>query len=407
MNKIKIAEGVYWVGAIDWNARSLHGGNYTAHHGTSYNAYLIIDEKITLVDTVHGQFAEEMIARIKEVIDPVRIDYVVCNHIEPDHSGALPAVMKIIPQAKVICTIRGKEGLLKHYFGNWNFLTVKTGDEISIGKKTLRFIEASLLHWPDTMFTYIKEDALLLPNDAFGQHFASSQRFADEVEEGIVMDEAAKYYANILMPFASLVVKKLEEIQKSNIQIKTIAPSHGLVWRENPEKIINAYLRWAKGEAKKQALVIYETIWGSTEKMAMAILQGIQDDDVEARLYKISATDHSDIIKEVLEAKAILIGSPTVNNSVLPNVASLLEELKELKPTGKIACAFGSYGWGSGAVRTIEEKFKQAGMEIFEPGLTTKWVPDADELKKCHELGKRIAVEINEHKVRCLPNKTG
>lgn len=396
MNKIKIAEGVYWVGAIDWNARSLHGGNYTAHHGTTYNAYLIIDEKITLVDTVHGLFVEEMMARIKEVIDPVRIDYVVCNHIEPDHSGALPAVMKIIPQAKVICTLRGREGLLKHYFGNWNFLTVKTGDEISIGKKTLRFIEASMLHWPDTMFTHIKEDALLLPNDAFGQHYASSQRFTDEVEEGIVMDEAAKYYANILMPFASLVIKKLEEIQKSNIQIKTIAPSHGLIWRTNPEKIINAYLRWAKGEAKKQVLVIYETIWESTEKMAKAIIQGIQDDDVEARLYKISVTDHSDIIKEVLEAKAIIAGSPTVNNSVLPNVASLLEELKELKPTGKIACAFGSYGWGGGAVRTIEEKFKQAGMEIFEPGLTIKWVPGVDELNKCYELGKRIATEIKK-----------
>lgn len=396
MNKIKIAEGVYWVGAIDWNARSLHGDNYVTHHGTTYNAYLIMDEKITLVDTVHGQFVDEMMARIKEVVDPDKIDYVVCNHIEPDHSGALPAVMKIIPQAKVICTLRAKDGLLKHYFSNWNFLTVKTDDEISIGKKTLRFIEASMLHWPDTMFTYIKEDALLLPNDAFGQHFASSQRFADEVEESIVIDEAAKYYANILMPFGQLVIKKIEEIQKSGIQIETIAPSHGLIWRKNHEKIISAYLRWAKGEAKKQVLVIYESMWRSTEKMATAIVQGIQDGDIEAVLYKISATDHSDIIKEVLEAKAILIGSPTVNNGVLPNIAPLLDDLKGLRPKDKIAFAFGSYGWGGGAVKTIEEKFKQAGMTIFEPGLTAKWVPDADELKKCHELGKRIAAEVKK-----------
>lgn len=396
MNKIKIAEGVYWVGAIDWNARSLHGDNYVTHHGTTYNAYLIMDEKITLVDTVHGQFVDEMMARIKEVVDPDKIDYVVCNHIEPDHSGALPAVMKIIPQAKVICTLRAKDGLLKHYFSNWNFLTVKTDDEISIGKKTLRFIEASMLHWPDTMFTYIKEDALLLPNDAFGQHFASSQRFADEVEESIVIDEAAKYYANILMPFGQLVIKKIEEIQKSGIQIETIAPSHGLIWRKNHEKIISAYLRWAKGEAKKQVLVIYESMWRSTEKMATAIVQGIQDGDIEAVLYKISATDHSDIIKEVLEAKAILIGSPTVNNGVLPNIAPLLDDLKGLRPKDKIAFAFGSYGWGGGAVKTVEEKFKQAGMTIFEPGLTAKWVPDADELKKCHELGKRIAAEVKK-----------
>ncbi|HHT9126668.1 MAG TPA: FprA family A-type flavoprotein [Candidatus Brocadiia bacterium] len=396
MNKIKIAEGVYWVGAIDWNARSLHGDNYVTHHGTTYNAYLIMDEKITLVDTVHGQFVDEMMARIKEVVDPDKIDYVVCNHIEPDHSGALPAVMKIIPQAKVICTLRAKDGLLKHYFSNWNFLTVKTDDEISIGKKTLRFIEASMLHWPDTMFTYIKEDALLLPNDAFGQHFASSQRFADEVEESIVIDEAAKYYANILMPFGQLVIKKIEEIQKSGIQIETIAPSHGLIWRKNHEKIISAYLRWAKGEAKKRVLVIYESMWRSTEKMATAIVQGIQDGDIEAVLYKISATDHSDIIKEVLEAKAILIGSPTVNNGVLPNIAPLLDDLKGLRPKDKIAFAFGSYGWGGGAVKTVEEKFKQAGMTIFEPGLTAKWVPDADELKKCHELGKRIAAEVKK-----------
>ncbi len=402
MNKVEIAEGVYWVGAIDWNARSLHGDNYVTHHGTTYNAYLIIDEKITLVDSVLAPFSEEMLSRIKEIIDPSRIDYVVCNHMEPDHSGALPAIMKITPQAKVFCTLRAKEGLLKHYFGSqslsaakdWNFSTVKTGDEISIGKKTLRFIEAVLLHWPDTMFTYVKEDELLLPTDAFGQHYASSQRFADEVEEDIVMEEAAKYYANIIMPFASLVVKKIEEIQKLGIQIKTIAPSHGLIWRKNPEKIVDTYLSWAKGEAKKRVLVVYESIWGSTEKMAMAIVQGIQDEGVDARLYKFTASDQSDIIKEVLEAKAILIGSPTVNNGILPNVASLLEEFKGLKPKNKIACAFGSYGWGGGAVKTIEEKFKQAGMKIFEPGLTTQWVPDADGLKKYLELGKRIAAEV-------------
>jgi len=236
--QVKIAEGIFWVGAVDWNVRNFHGYTYTTHRGTTYNAYLILDEKNALIDTVYGPFAEEMMGRIREFIDPSRIDYIVANHVETDHSGAIGYALRLASQAKVFCTQKAKEGLQKHYFGNWDFQVVKTGDELKLGRRTLQFLEAPMLHWPDSMFTYVKEEALLLPNDAFGQHLATSERFIDEVDEAIVMEEATKYFANILTPFSSLIIKKIEEVQRLGFPIKTIGPSHGLIWRKEPEKII-------------------------------------------------------------------------------------------------------------------------------------------------------------------------
>lgn len=396
MNSIKVLDNIYWVGVVDWNVRNFHGFTYSTHRGSTYNSYLIIDEKIALIDTVYGPFTEEMIDRIKELIDPSKIDYIVVNHVETDHSGAISELLKHAPHAKLVGTARCEEGLKKHYFGNWDFQVVKTGDEIQLGKRSLKFLEAPMLHWPDSMFTYIEDDALLLPNDAFGQHLATSTRFDDEVDDNILMEEAAKYYANILWPFSPLIIKKIEEIQKMGIKINMIAPSHGIIWRSNPTKIIEAYLRWAQGESKKKILVIYDTMWGSTEKMAKAMVEGINSRGIETILCRIPFSDRGDLIKELLEAKGALFGSSTINNGILPTLAPLLEDLQGLKPKNKVAAAFGSYGWRGGAIKIIEEKLEKAGMEIAAPSLTVNWVPDRDELRKCFEFGKEFAKKIDK-----------
>jgi anaerobic nitric oxide reductase flavorubredoxin len=394
MPQTKISENIYWVGAVDWNIRHFHGFTYSTHRGTTYNAYLITDKKTALIDSVYNPFAEDMIEKIREVINPSKIDYVVANHVETDHSGAIQEILKLAPKAKVIGTARCKEGLQKHYFGNWNFQVVKTGDEINLGERSLKFIEAPMLHWPDSMFTYIEKDALLLPNDAFGQHLATSKRFNDEVDEKILMEEAAKYYANILWPFSQLVIRKIEEVQKLGLKISMIAPSHGIIWRSNPMKIVEAYLKWAKGEAEKKVLVVYDTMWGSTEKMAKAIVNGISSEGVEAMVFRLPFSDRGDIIGELLGAKGILVGSSTINNGVLPTVAPFLEEMQGLRPRNKIAAAFGSYGWGGGAAKAIEESLEKASMEIVAPTLTVKWVPDKDEIQKCFEFGKEFAKKL-------------
>ena len=390
----KVLENVFWVGAVDWNVRNFHGFTYSTHRGTTYNAYLIVDDKTALIDSVYGPFASEMIERIKAVVDPSKIDYLVANHVETDHSGAISEILKLAPKTKLLGTARCKEGLQKHYFGDWDFQVVKTGDEVKLGKRTLRFIEAPMLHWPDSMFTYVEKDALLLPNDAFGQHLATSKRFDDEVDEKILMDEAAKYYANILWPFNQLILRKIDEIQKMGLKINMIAPSHGIVWRSNPGKIVEAYVRWSKGEAKGRILVVYDTMWNSTEKMAKAMIEGICSEGVETMLFRLPFSDRGDILKELLDAKGILIGSSTINNGVLPTVAPFLEELQGLRPKNKVAAAFGSYGWGGGAVKTIEEKLKNAGIEIVAPALTVKWVPDANEIQRCFEFGKEFAKKV-------------
>ncbi|MGI6285674.1 nitric oxide reductase FrpA [Neomoorella humiferrea] len=395
---VTIAEGIYWVGAIDWNIRYFHGPAFSTHRGTTYNAYYIVDEKTALVDTVYEPFQGELIAKLKQIQDPMKIDYLVVNHTESDHAGAFPAIIDLCPSAHVLCTQRGYESLKDHYpHLDFQYTIVKTGTSISLGKRTLTFIEAPMLHWPDSMFTYIPEEALLLPNDAFGQHFASSVRFDDQVDVGIVMDEAAKYYANILMPFSNLITKKLEEIQKMNINIKTIAPSHGIIWRQNPNRIIEAYNRWAEGKGTAKAVIAYDTMWLSTEKMAYALLDGLVAGGCEVKLFKLSVSDRNDIIKEVLDARAVLVGSPTINNDILPVVSPLLDDLVGLRPKNKIGLAFGAYGWGGGAQKILEERLKAAKIELFaEPGPTVKWVPKTEDLQRCYALGREMATRIKD-----------
>lgn len=388
---LALARGVYWVGVIDWNLRDFHG--YVTPKGTTYNAYLIVDEKITLVDTVKAEFSAEMLKRISQIIDPAKIDYVIVNHVEMDHSGSLPAIMNTAPDATIYCSNKGRDGLHLHYKADgcedWDFEVVKTGSELSLGSKTLMFIEATMLHWPDSMHTYIKEDKILLSNDAFGQHIATSKPFDDEV--GDVMAEAAEYYANILMPFGRIILKYIETVTELGIDINMIAPGHGIIWRQDPAKIIEAYGRWARGETTKKVLIIYDTMWGSTHTMAKSILDGIKAAGVEVKLINIRKIDLSGIITEVLEAPVIIVGSPTLNNGIFPSVSEFLTHLKGLRPKGKQAVAFGSYGWGGGAVKAVEKELEMAGFELIEPGLQIRYRPDEEGIAACRQLGERIA----------------
>lgn len=391
MSVHKILPDIYSVGVVDWDVRNFHGHTYTTKRGTTYNAYLIIDKKIALVDTVLGSFSGELISNIREIIPPEKIDYIIANHVETDHSGALPEVIKLCPKAKVIGTEKCKEGLYRNYYGNWDFQTVKTGDKLDLGKRTLTFFETPMIHWPDSMFTYCPQEELLLPNDAFGQHYATSERFDDEVDQCALMDEAAKYYGNILWPLGAVIWKKIEEIQKIQLPIKMIAPSHGVIWRCNPAKIIQAYLSWAKNETKEKVVVVYETMWGSTEKMARKIVEGVAEGGLSVKLFNVAESDRTEIIKEMLDAKGFLFGSSTHDNDMLPNLAGFLAFVKGLHPKNRLASAFGSYGWAGGAVKEMEAVLKETGIELGLPGLSVKYAPDPTEIKTCYEYGKKFA----------------
>lgn len=393
MVKVSLKEGIYWVGIVDWNLRDFHG--HKTDKGTTYNAYLIVDEKIALVDTVKYAFSDELIRHISEIISLDKIDYIIVNHVEMDHSSSLPIISKLAKNAKILSSVRAKPELIEHYGEEFNVVeTVKTGDELKLGKRTLRFLEAPMLHWPDSMFTYIVEDKILMPNDAFGQHLASGGRFDDEVDEHVLMDEAAVYYANILMPLAPLITRKIQEVVQMGIPIDMIAPSHGIIWRKDPSKIINAYLKWSAGESKKKIVVVYDSMWGSTDKMARAITEGIISQGVEVKMMRLRTIEPSEAVTEILEAKAVLVGSPTLNNQMFPTLSQFLTYMTGLKPKGKLWGFFGSYGWGSGAVKGMTEVAKKAGFEVIEPGLEVKFIPKENELQKCFDFGKEFAQKV-------------
>jgi flavorubredoxin len=392
MNKVSLAEGINWVGVVDWNLRDFHG--YTTRRGATYNAYLISDEKTVLVDTVKHPFSSELLRNICEIVDPEKIDYIIINHLEKDHSSSLPVIAKHTKNATVIASPRGKDAIIEHYGAGFKIQTVKTGDELKLGKRTLRFVEAPMLHWPDSMFTYVVEDKILMPNDAFGQHLATSERFDDEVDQHVLMEEAKTYYANILMPLAPLITRKLEEVTQMGIPIKMIAPSHGLIWRSDPSKIIKAYLDWSAGTSVNKVVIVYDTMWGSTDMMARAITEGVASQGVDVKLMKLRAADTTDIITEILDAKAVIVGSPTLHNGIFPTLGGFLTHITGLKPKGKLWGFFGSYGWGGGAVRGMIEMAKKAGFEVYEPSLEVRFVPDQEDLKKCFEFGQQIAAKI-------------
>jgi flavorubredoxin len=393
MNKVTIAEDVFWVGVVDWNIRDFHG--YTTSRGTTYNAYLILDQKTALVDTVRHTFGKELLRNIDDITSPEKIDYIIVNHVEMDHSSALPMMAEKAKNATIIASQKGKEAIIAHYGDNFQIQTVKTGDELKLGDRTLKFVEAPMLHWPDSMFTYVVPDKILMPNDAFGQHLASSQRFDDEVDEHVLMEEDTKYYANIIMPFGSLITRKIQEVSQLGVAPKVIAPSHGIIWRSNPSRIVNAYLQWSEGKSKNKIVVVYDTMWGSTDKMAMAIAEGAIAEGVEVKMLKLRATDLTEVVTQILDSKAVIVGSPTLNNQMFPTLGYFLTYITGQKPKDKVWGFFGSYGWGGGAVRGMTEMARKAGFEVHEPGIEVKYIPTADDLKKCIELGKQFATEIN------------
>jgi len=392
---IQIAPNVYWVGAVDWNVRNFHGYTFQTHRGTSFNSYLIVDDHITLVDTVMWGFEEQMFRRIAEVVDPARIEYVIANHGEPDHSGSIAAVMHRAPNATLVHSKRGSSSIGKYQTGGWLERIVGSGDTLSLGHKTLTFLEAAMLHWPDTMFTYVPEDRLLLPNDAFGQHIASAERFTDEIDQAVLWDEARKYYANILTPFSSLILKKVAEVQQLGLQMDTIAPSHGLVWRKNPMQIVEQYVQWASGDHQAaRVLLVYETMWGSTETLARAIMEGIVQAGVQARLLPVPQTDHTTVMGEMLEAKGILVGSACHNRRPLLHISAIMEDLIGLKPVKKLGAAFGSYGWSSGAVQILEKGLQEAGIEVAQPALATTWRPDGSDWGQAVAFGRAFGEKV-------------
>ena len=392
--QVELKQGIYWVGAVDWNIRDFHG--YSTHKGSSYNAYLVVGEKIALVDTVKAPFFAEMMGRIKEIIPLEKIDYLIVNHVEMDHSGSLPQFKQALPHVEVLCSPRAEEELKLHYGGAIPLTVVKTGDVLELGGKTLTFVEVPMVHWPDSMVTYVKEAKVLLPNDAFGQHIASTERFDDELGWEAIRPEAQKYYANIVMPYGPQVLKALEALQ--GIEIEVIGPSHGIIWRRYIPEIVATYERWAKGETEQRALVVYDTMWGSTEQMAKAIYQGIAEEGVPAKLYRLAVSDNSDIVQELLEARGLLVGSPTLNNGVFPSVAEFSTYIKGLRPRGRIAGVFGSYGWGKGAMaKVLAADLQAAGMEVMEE-LQVQFVPDQGALQQCEALGRRVAERIKNHK---------
>ena len=354
-----------------------------------------MDEKIALVDTVKQAFSSDLIDHIKEIVDPAKIDYIIVNHVEMDHSSSLPTIAKLAKNATIVASERGKDALVEHYGTEFSGVkTVKSGDQIKLGARTLTFLEAPMLHWPDSMFTYVVEDQLLMPNDAFGQHLASGQRFDDEVDQHVLMEEAKIYYSNILMALGPLITRKIQEVVQMRLPIAMIAPSHGIIWRKDPSKIIQAYVDWSAGKAKNKIVIVYDSMWGSTDKMARAIAHGAAHEGVEVKMCKMRASDNTEAITEILDAKAVLVGSPTINNGIFPTMGSFMTYATGLKPKDKIWSFFGSYGWGGGAVRALIETAKKAGFNVREPGLEIKYVPDDADLQKCFELGKQIATQI-------------
>ncbi|MFC1965746.1 flavodoxin domain-containing protein [Chloroflexota bacterium] len=391
----ELTKGVYWVGVVDWAIRKFHGQELSTHRGSSYNAYLITDEKTVLVDTVWGPFQDQLIENIREVVDPAKIDIVVANHAEVDHSGSLPAVMRHTPNATVVVSQRGRESIEGHFHQPWDFKAVKTGDKINIGKNDLVFVEAPMLHWPDSMFTYLTGKNILMPNDAFGQHYATAFRFNDQVNHEELYEEALKYYANILTPFSGLVLKKIEEVLSLNLAVDMIAPSHGIIWRKDPLQIVKKYQEWAAQKSEKSAVILYDTMWEGTRQMAEAIGQGLAANGVPYKAFHVAVSDRNDVITEVFKAKAIIVGSPTFNQGVLPTISPILEDLKGLKFQNKIGAAFGSYGWSGEAVKIIEEHLNSCKIQPVAEGVRAKWQPKPDDLAKCRELGQKVAQAVN------------
>jgi flavorubredoxin len=389
----QITPKVSWVGKIDWELKTFHGDELSTHRGSSYNSYLVRDEKTVLIDTVWQPYDREFVSRLKQEIDLKQIDYIVMQHNEIDHSGALPELMREIPGTPIYCTKKGEAIIRGHYHQDWNFVNVKTGDTLPLGETTLTFIEATMLHWPDTMFTYMSGENILFSNDGFGQHFASESLYNNMVDEAEVMYEAEKYYANILNPFSPMAAKKIQQILAMNLPLDMICPSHGIIWKSNPMQIVEKYQQWANAYQEDQVTIVYDTMWQSTRKMAEAIADGIREASPQTtvKIMNINRDDKNDVLTEIFHSKAVLVGSPTINNGHSFAIAGLLEMAAGLKFKNKKAAAFGSYGWGGGSVKQISAKLQEAGFEVVNEGIAKMWVPDQQMLDECVAYGREFA----------------
>ena len=391
---VKISDHVYWVGAIDWTIRDFHG--YTTPHGSTYNAYLVMANKITLIDTVKAAFRGEMLARIKSIIDPKQIKYIISNHSEMDHSGCLLEMIDIIKPEKVFASAVGVRTLKELFHNQHEIIPLKDGESLSLGNMELAFMETRMIHWPDSMFTYLAKDQLLFSQDAFGMHLASLERFDDEIPAATLEYEAATYYANIVLPYSPIVLKALEKVMATGWKIKILAPDHGPVWRKNMGMIIELYQKWAQQKPTAKVVVVYATMWHSTEKMALAIAESLAQEGIKVKLMAMNEVHRSEVVYELLNAGALIVGSSTLNNNILPQMADVMTYLKGLKPANLIGAAFGSYGWSGESVRDLEQMLKDMKVKIAAPAVSVKHVPDNSTLEKCHDLGKVIAAELKK-----------
>jgi flavorubredoxin len=384
----ELKKGIYWVGAIDWDLRNFHG--YLTQRGSTYNAFLIIDEKITLVDTVKDYLVDEMFERIAKVIDPSKIDYIISNHVEMDHSGGIPAVMEKAPNATIVASPNGVRGLKEHYGDTYTYQAVKNGDVLALGERNVNFVLTPMIHWPDNMVAYVPEEKLLFSNDAFGQHLASSERVDDEYPLDVIMEEARKYYANIVLPFGGQVQKALGDV--GGLDIEMIAPSHGIVWKEHIPEIVAEYTKWASNETEKKAVICYDTMWGSTKKMAFAIQSVLEDEGYSTSIYNVSLTHISDIMTDLITAEYVCVGSPTLNNNMLPTVSAFVTYLKGLAPKKRKAIAFGSFGWNGVSMKHIGEALDSVGFDV-RTVQKTKYIPFEEELTRIKDEVKAALAE--------------
>jgi flavorubredoxin len=388
MDPVQIAPGVYNVGVRDWNVRDFHG--YSTDLGTTYNAFLVLDEKIALIDSVKKEFADPLIDNITRIVDPRKIDVVISNHTEFDHSGSLARIMHRVGEDKPLyCSKMGAKNLARHFPQKWNYQAVGSGEELKLGRRTLAFLETRMIHWPDSMFSYLKEDGILFSSDGFGQHYAGPESFDDEIGDRIMV-HAKKYFANILLLYATHIEKLIRQVAEMKLDLRMICPDHGVIWRKDPGRIVQAYLDWCRQEPEKKAVVIYDTMWHSTEKMAEAINAGIMAEGVPSKPMNLRTWHRSEIMTEVFDARAVIVGSPTLNNGLFPTVADFLCYMKGLKPKNKIGAAFGSYGWSGEAVKLVENELTDMKIELAQPGLRTQFVPERPTLDACHEFGRKI-----------------
>ncbi|MGM0607196.1 MAG: anaerobic nitric oxide reductase flavorubredoxin [Candidatus Muiribacteriota bacterium] len=392
--KKNIKNNVNWVGKVDWELKTFHGEELTTHKGSSYNSYLIQEEKNVLIDTVWLPYADEFVNNLKSEIELEKIDFIVMNHGEVDHSGALTELMRRIPNTPIYCTANAVKSIKGQYHQDWNFNVVKTGDKIDIGNgKELVFIEMPMLHWPDSMATYLTNDNILFSMDAFGQHYATENLFNDMVDKCELIQEAIKYYANILTPFGMMLTKKLKEITEFGLPIDMIAPSHGVIWRDDPMQIVDLYSKWADNYQENQISVVYDTMWSGTKKIAEKIALGLKEEDakVNVKLLNVAKTDINDLLTEVFKSKTVVMGSPTINRSILNSVAGFIHLMGEMKFKKKKSAVFGCYGWSGECTKILKESMEKAGFEVMDDVIRNNWNPDENNLKEAVDFGKKIA----------------